>query len=361
MTRHTQIEIQLQQTLADFQLEVDLSLPAQGVTGIFGPSGCGKTSLLRGIAGLSHAQGTVRIGETVWQQAGFNLPAHQRAIGMVFQDSRLFPHLNVLDNIKFGYKQLSAREQQAVRLDDAIALLGLSHLLKRFPYQLSGGEKQRVAIARALANCPQLLLMDEPLASLDLHNKQRILPYLQSLQTQWQIPVLYVSHSLDEMARIADHLVLMQHGSVRVHGPLQEVMIQARGDDLDHEDASTVLFGDIAQIDKQWHLAAMHIGEHALWFPHHEVAEGKAIRMRLLARDVSISLTHNREQSIQNVLPATLAQLGATNPQGKQLLQLALEDGQQILAELTARAVAQLKLKPGMQVWAQIKSVALIA
>ena len=188
-----------------FSLDVDLALPGRGVTALFGHSGSGKTTLLRCIAGLERAaQGRLAVDGEVWQDAGSWLPPHQRPIGYVFQEASLFAHLTVLGNLRYGMKRISGA--QRVSLDHAIELLGIGHLLDRKPDRLSGGERQRVGIARALAVSPRLLLMDEPLAALDLKRKQEILPYLERLHDELSIPVLYVSHSPDEVARLADYL-----------------------------------------------------------------------------------------------------------------------------------------------------------
>ena len=195
-----------------FTLDVDLDLPARGITALFGHSGSGKTTLLRCIAGLERApQGQLEVLGETWQDSRQWLPTHQRSLGYVFQEASLFPHLTVLGNLRYGLKRSS--DAQRVSLDQAIELLGINHLLERKPDRLSGGERQRVGMARALALSPRLLLMDEPLAALDLKRKQEILPYLERLHAELEIPVLYVSHSPDEVARLADHIVGADFGA----------------------------------------------------------------------------------------------------------------------------------------------------
>ncbi len=354
------LEIILQRPLDKFALQVDTLLPATGVTAIFGPSGSGKTSLLRCIAGLDRAKGRICIGDEVWQDEQRYLPTHQRAVGMVFQDSRLFPHLNVLQNVRFAHDRLPRHKQASQQLEACIELLGIAPLLTREVQTLSGGEQQRVAIARALASAPKLLLLDEPLASLDQANKQRILPYLKALQSELALPILYVSHSMHEITQLADQLVCLTAGQMTAQGTIQEVLVDnsLHWDDGEHRGA--LLQGTLAEIDQEWQLAAMTIGKEKLWFPYHGGQSGDALRLRLLAKDVSISVQHNAKQSIQNVLPVNILSLGERDASGKQVLRLLLEDQQILLAELTARSVAHLALYEGQSLWAQIKSVAVL-
>ncbi len=213
------LEIALRWQRPGFALEVALELPGQGVTALFGPSGCGKTTCLRAIAGLERAQGRVVVNGQVWQDDARRqwLPTHRRGLGYVFQEASLFAHLSVLQNLHYGLKRTPVQRRR-VGLEQAIELLGIGHLLQRQPQSLSGGERQRVAIARSLATSPQLLLMDEPLSALDAARKAEVLPYLQSLQQHLQIPMLYVSHAADEVAQLAQHVVLLEGGRVRQQG-----------------------------------------------------------------------------------------------------------------------------------------------
>lgn len=354
----SRLELALNKNWHTFQLDMQLSVPLSGITAFYGPSGSGKTSLLRCVAGLEQAAGTLRVGDQVWQDAQTFLPAHLRAVGMVFQDSRLFPHLNVMDNLQFGFRKLP-HAARVLTPEHAIDLMDLAPLLKRRPHNLSGGEKQRVAIGRALANNPSLLLLDEPLASLDPANKQRILPYLKKLHHELDIPMLYVSHSLQEISQLADHLVLIEQGQVQTEGPLQAMLANAALN-CGEEDAGAVLLGVIDRIDPKWQLAAMSIGDDCIWFTHHATEAGCAQRLRVLAKDISLSRTRNTEQSIQNLLPARIETITQAAHPAKRLVRLALADKQVLLAELTARAVDHLQLRPGENVWAQIKSVAVI-
>lgn len=219
------MQIQVALTRTDFQLAVDLALPDRGITVLFGPSGSGKTSLLRCVAGLESARGLVAIGNDTWldTQHQINRPTWQRELGFVFQEPSLFGHLNVHDNLRFGTTRVGSA-QAMTALTQAIELLGISHLLKRSVDSLSGGERQRVAIARALATQPKLLLLDEPLASLDYRKKREIMPWLEHLHQELEIPVLYVTHSISELKRLADHVVLLQDGQVIRSGAADAVI-----------------------------------------------------------------------------------------------------------------------------------------
>ena len=211
MTTRDGIQAQFKLSYSGFALDVDLALPGRGISAIYGASGSGKTSLLRCIAGLDRAVGQLCVNGEVWQDESHFLPPHQRSLGYVFQEASLFAHLTVRGNLDYGLNRL-APAQRKVSLDHALDLLGIAHLMERKPEGLSGGERQRVAIARALLTSPRLLLMDEPLAALDLPRKREILPYLERLHTELDIPLLYVSHSPDELARLADHLVVLELG-----------------------------------------------------------------------------------------------------------------------------------------------------
>ncbi|HEX6735124.1 MAG TPA: molybdenum ABC transporter ATP-binding protein, partial [Azonexus sp.] len=271
-----------------FALDVDLTLPGRGVTALFGPSGSGKTTLLRCIAGLERApHGRVAFNGQVWQDDASWLPTHRRPLGYVFQEASLFPHLDVLGNLRYGLKRSGARP---AGLEQAIELLGIGHLLKRRPDTLSGGERQRVGIARALAVGPEILLMDEPLAALDLKRKQEILPYLERLHDELDIPVLYVSHAPDEVARLADHIVVLDSGRVVAAGPLGETLARLDLPIRLGEDASVVLEATVGMIDTEWHLARVDFAGGGLWTRDRGLPAGRRVRVRVLARDVSLAI-----------------------------------------------------------------------
>ncbi len=341
-----------------FTLDVDLALPGRGVTALFGHSGSGKTTLLRCLAGLEHAShGRLEFKGKIWQDEKTWLPTHQRPIGYVFQEASLFAHLNVLGNLNFGLKR-SAMAQR-VGLEQAIELLGIGHLLDRKPDTLSGGERQRVGIARALAVGPEILLMDEPLAALDLKRKQEILPYLERLHDELAIPVIYVSHSPDEVARLADHIVAMDGGRVVADGPLVETLARLDLPIRLGEDVGVVLDATVGAVDSEWHLARVDFAGGSLWTRDRGVPTGKHVRVRVLARDVSLAVHHPEPSSIQNVLDGTVESMAADDHPGLLLVRV-LIGASHLVARLTRRSAAQLGIAPGLPVSVQIKSVALM-
>ena len=347
-----------------FTLDVGLPLPGAGITALFGPSGCGKTTLLRAVAGLVRPQpGRVVVGDQMWQDdaAGVWLPTHRRALGYVFQEASLFAHLSVQGNLDFGLKRVPAAERR-IALDQAIELLGIGHLLARRPSQLSGGERQRVAIARALATSPRLLLMDEPLAALDAARKAELLPYFERLQRELRIPLLYVSHSLDEVARLATHMVLLDAGRVSANGPTGELLTRLDLPLAHGDHAGAVIDGALAAIDQRWNLlevrfagGVLHCVQAAGSPPRHV---GERLRLRVLARDVSLALAPASDTSILNVLPATVHSLTDDGP-AQTLVALDLA-GSTLLARVTRKSAAALRLSAGQRVFAQVKGVALL-
>lgn len=345
-----------------FSLEVDLCLPGQGVTALFGHSGSGKTTLLRCLAGLgSRPEGECLFKGTPWQQERFWLPPHKRPIGYVFQDANLFPHLTVLKNLQYGQKRVAG--PASIALEQAIDLLGIKHLLSRKPGELSGGEKQRVGIARALAVSPQLLLMDEPLAALDLARKQEILPYLERLHNELSIPVIYVTHSPDEVARLADHLVVMSRGRVLASGPLAETLSRLDLPIRLGEEAGVVLDGLIRERDEEWNLVRLAFPGGQIWARDTGRPVGQRARIRVLARDVSLGLVPHHDSSIQNHLPGVIEAMLADEHPGLTLVRVRVGEGKAnsaFIARLTARAAHALQLTVGQAIWVQVKSVALV-
>lgn len=362
----------------DFCLDVDLTLPGQGITALFGHSGSGKTTCLRCMAGLERASGHFRIGDQIWQddpQQRF-LPTHQRSLGYVFQEASLFPHLDVRANLAFGQRRSNitttgqdkhtAREQ----LESSAELLGIAHLLQRQPDSLSGGERQRVAIARALLTAPQLLLMDEPLAALDLKRKQEILPYLERLHDELSVPIIYVSHAPDEVARLADHLVLLDGGKVVASGPLHETLGRADLPPAFADDAGVVLDTRLVAHEAEDSLSRLELcaetgasGEPAsIYVALRPEPIGQRLRCRIHARDVSLSRQRPTpdSSSILNILPACIEAIAATDTPGHVLVQLK-SGNQPLLARITERSRRQLDLAVGQTLWAQVKAVALLA
>ena len=349
------LDIQLQLTRGSFRLHTDVRLPGQGTTVIFGPSGCGKSTLLRAIAGLEPAaSGGVQIAGELWQAPQFRLPAHRRAVGMVFQHSALLPHLNVEGNLRYGWKRAGA---SAALLAQWIERLQLTPLLARRPHSLSGGERQRVALARALVTAPKVLLLDEPLSALDAQRRSEILPFLETVRRDAGIPIIYVTHAVEEVARLADYLVLMEEGRITSAGPALELLNR---NDLPlalRDDAAVVLEARV--IDHDAHgLLTLHSAAGTLYAHGSAHAPDSALRIRIQARDVSLALSQHQDSSLLNVLPVTLTALTAL-PGGQVQAQLDA-NGAPLLARISHRSVERLALQPGMSLWAQIKAVALL-
>ncbi len=341
-----------------FTLDVNLTLPSHGVTALFGHSGSGKTTLLRCIAGLERApQGFLAVNGEIWQDNQHWLPTHKRLLGYVFQEASLFPHMTVLNNLRYGLKR--AATEQKVRLDQTIDLLGIGHLLDRKPNRLSGGERSRVGIARALAVSPRILLMDEPLAALDLKRKQEILPYLERLHDELEIPVLYVSHAPDEVARLADHLVVLEGGRVLATGPLAQILSRIDLPIRLGEDVGAVLDATIGMTDDCWHLARVDFPGGSLWTRDRGVPVGRKVRVRVLARDVSLARQYPGPSSIQNILSGQVDAIVDDDHPSLALVRVHVERSA-LVARLTKRAIAKLDITVGQDVWVQVKSVALM-
>ena len=348
-----------------FTLDVDLQLPGHGFIALFGPSGCGKTTCLRALAGLERARaGRVQVGASVWQDddAGIWLPTHQRALGYVFQEASLFDHLSVQGNIAYGQKRAAVQrtsEHAAVALDRAVDLLGIGGLMDRRPATLSGGERQRVAIARALAAQPRLLLMDEPLAALDAGRKAELVPYLETLQRSLDIPVIYVSHALDEVARLATHMVLMDAGRVRASGSAEALMARLDLPLAQGDAAATIVEGTLLCHDGTEHLSTLAFAGGELHVGSTTARPiGQRLRVRIQARDVSLTLERQIGTSILNILPATVAELREDSP-GQWMVALDA-GGTRLLARITQRSVQALGIAPGKPLFAQVKGVALL-
>ncbi|KXS32981.1 MAG: Molybdate ABC transporter, ATP-binding protein ModC [Candidatus Gallionella acididurans] len=345
----------------NFVLDVDIDLPGYGITALFGPSGSGKTTLLRCIAGLERAQGgLLRVKGEVWQEGARFLPAHQRRVGYVFQEANLFPHLSVRDNLEYGYKRIAPGARN-VQMEQVIPLLGLGKLIeRRDPSSLSGGERQRVAIGRALLTSPNLLLMDEPLSGLDAASKQEILPYLERLHGEMEIPVFYVSHALDEVARLADRLVLLEQGCAIAHGTLNEMLSRLDLPTAHYDNAGVVIEAQVAVQDETYHLTRLDFPGGSLWVGRVEHAAGTSVRARVLARDVSVATAAPQGSSITNILATRIVEI---RDEGQDRVNLRMEvgGGQMLLSRITRRSRDQLGLTVDMELFAQVKSVALIA
>lgn len=349
------LELNFTQTLGDHCLTINETLPASGITAIFGVSGAGKTSLINAISGLTRPQsGRIVLNGRVLNDAEKRLclAPEKRRIGYVFQDARLFPHYKVLGNLRYGMAK-----SMAGQFDKLIALLGIEPLLNRLPSSLSGGEKQRVAIGRALLTAPELLLLDEPLASLDIPRKRELLPYLQRLAREINIPMLYVSHSLDEILHLADKVLVLEGGSVKAFGDLEEVW----GSSVMHpwlpqEQQSSILKVSVLEHHPHYAMTALAIGDQHVWVNKLDKPLQASLRIRIQASDVSLVLQPPLQSSIRNILRAKVAQCYDDKGQ----VEVQLDIGTRTLwARISPWARDELGIKPGLWLYAQIKSVSI--
>ncbi len=334
--------IALKHTLrrSGFELDVDVQIPATGITGIFGESGSGKTTLLRCIAGLE--VGSSRDAR----------PVHKRGVGYVFQEPQLFPHLDVRRNIEFGLRRTSSNPIDKAQV---IEMLGLGDLLGREPDGLSGGEAQRVAIASVLLRSPRLVLMDEPLASLDQRRKEELLPYLDRLHDELSVPIIYVSHSIDEVSRLCDHLLLMDNGKIVASGELHEVLSRLDLPLLSGSNAGSVIDAMPQRYDSVYDLTELGFSGGVLCVPGRYERRARSVRLRITAQDVSLCLKRPDATTILNVLAAEIDDVQPAGPSSA-LVRLAVGTDY-LLALITRRSVARLELKKGDRVYAQVKSV----
>ena len=346
----------------DFQLKAELDLPSRGVTVLFGHSGCGKTTCLRAIAGLARVeQGEVRVNSEQWQSwdGKVFLPTFERRIGYVFQEPSLFPHLNVDQNLAYAEKRVKTQPTLFKR-DSILQLLGINHLLNRYPSQLSGGEKQRVAIARALLTQPQLLLMDEPLSALDHARKEEFLPYLERLQRVWDLPIIYVTHSVQELARLADHIVLFNQGSIIASAGAQQVMSDAQFSHLFGEEMGSVFDTVVKSRCEKYAMTELSCDEVTFYVPGETANTGERQRCRILASDVGIALDEPVSTTVLNRLPAKIIEIESKSIQtGEALVVLELGNQQRLLARVTLKSLHELDLQRDQRVWALIKAVAI--
>ena len=343
-----------------FALTVDLALPGRGITALFGASGSGKTTCLRVMAGLERAADVyLEVNGEIWQDDTRNifLPTHQRPLGYVFQEASLFAHLNVQRNLEYGMRRI-AKSVRHVSLEHAVSLLDIGHLLQRKPDKLSGGERQRVAIARALATSPRVLLMDEPLAALDAKRKAEIMPYLERLHDELDIPVLYVSHSTDEVVRLADHLVLLESGKVVASGATQDLLTRLDLEVAHGDAASALVTATISAHDPDYLLSSATFSGGLLLLPQQSATIGQQVRIRVQARDVSLSLAPQRDSSILNIVAATVTELSA-DAAGQVMVGLDA-NGTRLLARITRKSCVTMELAPGKSLYAQIKGIAIL-
>ncbi len=344
-----------------FQLKVDLDLPAKGVTTLFGPSGSGKSTVLRCIAGLERSPtGQIVIGEDVWQDEANNhfVPTPQRPLGYVFQEPQLFSHLTVQKNLEYGYKRTPPDERR-IEWQHVIDMLDIGHLLSRKPHKLSGGEQQRVSIGRALLASPRLLLMDEPLASLDMARKREVLPFIRRLHDVLDIPVIYVSHSLQEVLQITDTLVLMRDGRTVASGPITELCSALELSQYLGDMSGSVIDTTVEAHDDVFRLTRLRFQGGDIFVPQQSLSIGQQQRVHILARNVGIALEKPQvATSFLNILKATVMDV-ATPDSGSHVVQVKLDVGVPLLASISLKSLHVLGLKPGQSCYALIKAVSL--
>ncbi len=332
----------------------------QGVIALFGPSGCGKTTTVHAISGLLRPDaGLVRIGGVTLfdSMRGIDVPAERRRVGYVFQDARLFPHLDVLRNLRYGAKRAPAGGPR-IDFDEVVELLGLGPLLARRPRQLSGGERQRVALGRALLCRPRLLLLDEPLASLDAARRAELLPYLERLRDRLSIPMIYVSHQFEEVLRLATHVVLIEAGRIVAQGDVAAVSLSPELRAVVGSDAlGAVVEGEIEAVDAAAGLARLRVGAGRLMIQADELAPGRRVRVQLLARDLILGIEPPRGLSVRNCLEGTLVRL-APDAARTHLVEIDI-GGPRLVAQVTTSASAELNLGVGRRVWVLVKTVSL--
>lgn len=343
-----------------FHLNIKLDVPMSGITAIFGPSGSGKTTLLRCLAGLERAPGGyLQVGDDIWQDEskGLCLPLSERAIGYVFQEPRLFPHYNVRSNLLYGYNRVSPKLRR-LSIEQVVEILGVGHLLERRIHKLSGGEQQRVAIGRALLTSPKLLLLDEPLASLDIQRKQELLPFIRQIHHKLAIPVIYVSHAISEILQLADRVVLLQEGAVLGVGTLNEMLTSAtfRGRSGSHR-VGAVLDAQIAGHESHYGLTQLEFSGQRLFVPLQSAAVGQSVRVHIFSSDVSLVVgKSSAPTSVLNVLEATVQEIRKINHSTVEVL---LDIGAPLVAGITRKSLIALGLHVGDRVFAHIKTVAL--
>lgn len=341
-----------------FRLQVDCELPAVGVTAIYGPSGSGKSTLLDCIAGLRQrdAVGTIRFRNESWMTADTFIPPWLRRVAYVFQDARLFPHLSVQQNLDYAASR--ALNNDGPEMQQVVRWLELAELLQRSPGALSAGQKQRVAIGRALLSGPQLLLLDEPLANLDHEASRQCLAYLQRLAQELQLPILYVSHDIEEVSQLADYLVLLENGKVADQGPLLDLCGRLDTRLSQEEQAAAILLATVHKDDPEFGLTELQVEGQTLLVAQQQQAPGQGRRLRVPARDVSVCREKPHDSSILNILPVTITEIQETKS-ARVMLRLAL-GSQHLLARITRKSANRLQLQVGDQLFAQIKSAALL-
>jgi len=353
------LSVQLSKAYPDFSLDVQFEADPRGITALFGRSGSGKSTLVNLLSGLLPPDSgrVVLNGNTIFDASnGVDLPPEKRRIGYVFQESRLFPHMTVQNNLVYGMNLTPAKER-FVEFDHIVELLGIDHLLDRRPGSLSGGERQRVAIGRALLSSPRMLLMDEPLASLDATRKNEILPFIERLRDELELPIVYVSHDLNEVIRLADTMVLLSEGSVAAVGPVEELTSRLDLYPLTGRyEAGAALATTVAAHDDAFNLTILKFPGGEFRVPQIDLPIGAPLRLRVRARDVSLSIERHENTSILNILSGTVVEMVET---GTSQVEVRLDVGVPLVARVTRKAAHDLDLKPGKAIHAMIKAIAI--
>lgn len=353
----SQLSVDIRLSHPGFDLQVAQDFPTQGITAIFGRSGSGKSSLLRSIAGLEErSTGRLQFGSEVWQGAARRVPAHLRGVGMVFQDARLFDHLSVRGNLNFAARRAPAGPD-GIGMEDVVQAMGMDGLMNRRTTDLSGGERQRVALARALLSQPRLLLLDEPLASLDMRARAEILPLIAELPARFGLPILYVTHALAEVTQLADHMVVLDRGQVVVAGGVADCLdspaiLPATG----RFEASAILEGRVEAVDQDLHITTVSIGDLRMETPGVTIPAGSPVRLRVRARDVSLALTAPKGLSIRNVLPGRITRIDAEPDTAFAEVIVDIGAGH-LRARITRASLGDMGLETGKPIFALVKSV----
>ena len=352
------IECKIKVQLESFTLDANFSIPDRGITVVFGPSGSGKTTLLRAIAGLEKSdKGFLKIGDSVWQKGEDFLATHKRQIGYVFQDAALFDHLDVKGNLNFVIKRAIGLKEDFI--ESIHNLLEIKTLLNRKTTQLSGGERQRVAIARALLTNPKILLLDEPLSALDLKRKNEILPYLDSIHNDLEIPILYVTHSQDEMSRLADHLLLIEDGNIIGSGPVNDMLTRFDMPLSHGGDAVSIIEAEVLKRDSEFNLMHLDFLGGQFIVPDNGFPVQTKVRIRVVARDVSLTKSKQVDTSILNIFPAMVQEI-VNEGEAQVMVRLQIKETI-LLACITRKSSYKLRLEKGSEVFVQVKSVAILS
>ena len=352
------IECKIKVQLESFMLDANFSIPDRGITVVFGPSGSGKTTLLRAIAGLEKSdKGFLKIGDSVWQKGEDFLATHKRQIGYVFQDAALFDHLDVKGNLNFVIKRAIGLKEDFI--ESIHNLLEIKTLLNRKTTQLSGGERQRVAIARALLTNPKILLLDEPLSALDLKRKNEILPYLDSIHNDLEIPILYVTHSQDEMSRLADHLLLIEDGNIIGSGAVNDMLTRFDMPLSHGGDAVSIIEAEVLKRDSEFNLMHLDFLGGQFIVPDNSFPVQTKVRIRVVARDVSLTKSKQVDTSILNIFPAMVQEI-VNEGEAQVMVRLQIKETI-LLACITRKSSYKLRLEKGSEVFVQVKSVAILS